>query len=255
MVSWSGPGSAEDERVWPTLPLANRIADLANLFFIGSLVVGVVATVLIVWMANVKEGHWERARLDSDERIAHLNNAAAKLSAEAQIARAEIAKANERAADANSRASVADARALEAQLALERFKAPRKLLDDQQMRISEKLKRFSGQQFILSVSTDQDSLKLVRVLASVLKNAGWVLQPSSSGVLLPDIPAGISAAVEEGVRVQIAPQKSSDDNFVRIASAVAIALTLEGIEANVTQNLELNATPDAIQIRVGTKPR
>ena len=58
--------------MWPSLPVTNHIADLANIFFIGSLVVGVVSTVLIVWMANVKEGHWERARQDSEERIASL---------------------------------------------------------------------------------------------------------------------------------------------------------------------------------------
>ena len=59
--------------MWPSLSVANHIADIGNILFIGSLVVGVVSTVLIVWMANAKEGYWERARQDSDERIARLN--------------------------------------------------------------------------------------------------------------------------------------------------------------------------------------
>jgi hypothetical protein len=68
--------------MWPSLPTANHIADWANIFFIGSLVVGVVSTVLIVWMANVKEGYWELARQDSDVRLAQLNNDTARLTAE-----------------------------------------------------------------------------------------------------------------------------------------------------------------------------
>jgi hypothetical protein len=60
--------------MWPSLPVANHIADIANWFFVGSLVVGVVSTILIVWMAGVKETHWELDRRESGERIAQLNN-------------------------------------------------------------------------------------------------------------------------------------------------------------------------------------
>jgi hypothetical protein len=72
--------------MWPSLSAANQIADWANIFFIGSLVVGVVSTILIVWMANVKEGYWERARQESDERIA-------KLTTDGDLARKETAQA------------------------------------------------------------------------------------------------------------------------------------------------------------------
>jgi hypothetical protein len=58
--------------MWPSLPTANNIADVANWFFIGSLVVGVVSTILIVWMAGVKETYWEKDRTESAERIASL---------------------------------------------------------------------------------------------------------------------------------------------------------------------------------------
>jgi hypothetical protein len=81
------------KRMWPSLPVANHIADTANIFFIGSLVLGVVSSALIVWMASVKEGYWELARQDSDERITELNKGAARLSAEAEAARKETASA------------------------------------------------------------------------------------------------------------------------------------------------------------------
>lgn len=60
--------------MWPSLSVANYIADVANWFFIDSLVVGVVSTTLIVWMSGVKEAHWEKDRTASAERIAQLNN-------------------------------------------------------------------------------------------------------------------------------------------------------------------------------------
>ena len=58
--------------MWPSLPVANHIADMANVFFIGSLVVGVVSTILIVWMSGVKETYWEKDRTESAERVAGL---------------------------------------------------------------------------------------------------------------------------------------------------------------------------------------
>ncbi len=54
------------------------------------LVVGVVATILIVWMSGVKETHWDADRRHSNEKIAQLGVA--------------VAEANARAAEANRKA-------------------------------------------------------------------------------------------------------------------------------------------------------
>jgi hypothetical protein len=83
--------------MWPSLPTANNIADVANWFFIGSLVVGVVSTILIVWMAGVKETYWEKDRTESAERIASLVAQGDQARAELGNAQADIAKANENA--------------------------------------------------------------------------------------------------------------------------------------------------------------
>ena len=88
--------------MWPSLPVANQVADIANFLFIGSLVVGVVSTVTIVWMNGVKEAYWEKDRGESAERIASLVTQGEQL-------RKDTADAN--------------ARALEAKLELEKFKA------------------------------------------------------------------------------------------------------------------------------------
>lgn len=97
----------------PSLETASSVSNWANIFFIGSLVVGVVSTVLIVWMSNVKEAHWDELRRKSEERIAAL-------SAQGERLRKETAEANDRAAQANARAE-------EAKLDLEKYKQPRQL--------------------------------------------------------------------------------------------------------------------------------
>jgi hypothetical protein len=70
------------KRMWPSLPVANNMADIANGFFVASLVVGVVATIVIIWMSGVKESYWEKDRAESAERVAALNNDTARLQSE-----------------------------------------------------------------------------------------------------------------------------------------------------------------------------
>ena len=101
--------------MWPSLETASKVANVANLLFIGSLVVGVISTIVIVWMSNVKEEHWSDLRRRSDERIAELST--------------ETAAAN--------------ARAKEAELALAKFKAPRHLSPEQQAELVQKMSAWS----------------------------------------------------------------------------------------------------------------
>jgi hypothetical protein len=74
--------------MWPSLPIANQIASIANILLIGSLVVGVVSTGAIVWATGVKEKYWDEDRRDSAERVAVAN-------AEALKAQLELAKFRE----------------------------------------------------------------------------------------------------------------------------------------------------------------
>lgn len=58
--------------MWPSAETASRIADIANLLLIASLVVGVVATVALVWASNKKE---EYLRLELGARAADAAHA------------------------------------------------------------------------------------------------------------------------------------------------------------------------------------
>jgi len=81
--------------VWPSFETASRLYDVANFALIASLVVGVAATVLLVWMGNVKEGYLRR----------------------------DVASAGERAATANERAAILEKENLATKLQYERLKA------------------------------------------------------------------------------------------------------------------------------------
>ena len=89
-------------RMWPSLKAAVWLYDLANIGLIIGLVVGVVSTVLLVWMGNVKEEYLNRELAVSRERTATLE----KQSGESQTA---IAKANADAAQSLSSAKQAEA--------------------------------------------------------------------------------------------------------------------------------------------------
>lgn len=115
-------------RMWPSAETASRLYELANIGLIIGLVVGVVSTVLVVWMGNVKEGYLNRALTDSRERTASLekqsgeskmaiakaNADAAQSLATAKQAEANLAGANSRAEEARADAAKAYARSDEA---------------------------------------------------------------------------------------------------------------------------------------------
>ena len=72
--------------MWPfsemSLATATLVGTLANWGLLASLIAGVVSTFLIVQTADVKEEHWAHDRKESGERIAKLNNDAARLTAD-----------------------------------------------------------------------------------------------------------------------------------------------------------------------------
>jgi hypothetical protein len=188
---------------------------------------------------KTSEATADAARANESSEL--LRKETARLSADAEASRAAIADAN--------------ARAFEAKLALEQFKADRSLTEEQRARIVEKLKQFAGQSYILSGSADQEAIRFMRVLAPIFRDAGWQQLPSPSPITFPDTNAGMNVAPEPGVRIQIAPSKVGDEYFMKLVVAVADAIASEGIAAEPRQAEELEATPNAIQIRVGSKPK
>lgn len=132
--------------MWPSEAAASLAYDIANVALIVSLVAGVISTVLVVWMGNVKEEYLQRS-------LTNVTN---------------------KTAQANERAAIATNQAAQAQLALVKFREPRVLTSEQQMGLVETLRQYPRQEFSLSVAAGQEAAGFACLLDSVLKKAGWI---------------------------------------------------------------------------------
>ena len=104
-------------RMWPSYETASSIYDKANIVLLVGLVIGIIATFLIVWMGNVKEEY--------------LNIDVAATNVVAEKAKADAANAYVQAADANERTANIEEHNLELQTILERERSARLKLEAQ----------------------------------------------------------------------------------------------------------------------------
>jgi hypothetical protein len=186
----------------------------------------------------------KRDAADALERIAGLNKEAARLSSEAEASRAAIA-------DANARAS-------EAQLALEKFKAPRQLSSAQQSTIAAEMRLFPGTPVVFGAFQDPESTALLQQISDVLISAGWVEQEWKSGgdIVMNrggDHPiAGYTMVT--GVYVQADIKHAAD--FGPIVQKLAKLISGAGIETKPeVGRMAPDTNNDAVKILIGQKPR
>jgi hypothetical protein len=79
--------------MWPSEETAERLYNWANIGLIFSLAFGVVSTVLVVWMGNVKEGYSEAELKNAEDRLGKAEieaGCAAERAAIADLKRAEL---------------------------------------------------------------------------------------------------------------------------------------------------------------------
>jgi hypothetical protein len=146
---------------------ANEIFGLANFALILGAALVFVGTITAIWTGGIRERY-------GDERIARNERETATANAQAESARATAALANESAAEANERAGLAEQRAAEANLALEKYKAPRSITKAQQDELREKLQAFSGISVdILCFGETTEINNLRNMLINPLAEAGW----------------------------------------------------------------------------------
>jgi hypothetical protein len=220
--------------MWPSLPMANHIADWANGLFIASLVVGVVSSFLIVWMSGVKEGYWEKDRTESAERVASLVVQGDQL-------RKDTAEAN--------------ARAVEAQLALEKFKAPRILTAQQQAAAVAALSAFAGTPFDFSVNPTPEPAALMGQIATILVNAKWHWEAKKN---LGGLQFGGGAQPASGLMPAFVGLAFEIDVSKTEWQPALIVLTNIFTQAGIATKANVandgSADPGAIHIYIGAKP-
>ena len=153
-------GSQRGIRMWPSEATAALIYDIANIVLIVGLVIGAVATVLIVWMGNVKEGYLKR----------------------------EVASAHERAAELNQKA---EAERL-ARVKIEERLAPRHITQAQQEIIAAKLSEFKNHRVAFGVKPSTDESEwFMRWLAAPFSMAGWKVEMHAVAAEMKYIHAGV----------------------------------------------------------------
>ncbi len=186
---------------------AASVYNWANVFLIGALLVGFVATALVVKMGNIKEAYLKR---------------------DIATANAESARAHERAAQAEERTAEANKKAEEERLArvkIEEKLAPRRLTQEQQSSISEHMSSWAklpGTKIRQSVavfpsSPSFESAVLADQIAAVLERAGWDMNRNA-------VTFGMSFSVA-GVGILT----SSNPRSIAVAEALAEALNSERI--------------------------
>lgn len=197
--------------MWPSSGTAAWLYDLANIGLIIGLAVGVISTVLVVWMGNVKEEYLNRELADSRERTASLekqsgesmvaiakanadsaqsllaakqaeanlagaNSRAEEAKAISLEASAKIAEAHREAANANERAASLERDATQARLETERLKSQlawRILPQNVANELGKILSVHVGQVNIKYVANDTEAQYFAIQLANIFGKSGW----------------------------------------------------------------------------------
>jgi hypothetical protein len=153
--------------------------------------------------------------------------------------------------------AASNARALEAQLALEKFKAGRTLKEEQQKRISASLRPFAGTVFNIAASNAREPLSLVVQIEAALAAADWKQIDWPADVIIRrGGKSSLGIANETGIAVQV--EIAERDKMLDIAKALASALMAEGIAAEaqlMPADVPYTRSQQTIHLVVGEKPQ
>jgi hypothetical protein len=212
---------------------ADNVFTVANWVLVGALLVGVAATYAIVVSGKSRD-----EALKSE--LAAQNTRAAELARQTEILKLSVGEAEQRAA--------------EAKLALEKFKAPRVLNQEQQSAVSAAVKPFAGTIFDAGIGPkgDPEPLYLLRSIHAALVRAGWKPVDWTGGgetYLEPPMPK-VGLTMVTDVIIDVHPDKWT--KFGDAANALASALAAAGI-AVIADSQPTSVNTDAIHVRIGRK--
>jgi hypothetical protein len=202
-------------------------------------VLGVAFELLGDWFSTPLSQKVDDAR---NAEIAALNNETARLSADAETARAQIANAN--------------ARAAEAELRLVEFRRPRGVTPEQADSIVEKIKPFAGTKFDVGHSTeDREQWDFLWRLEPAISKAGWVHIDWEGGMAFKKNawPGNHWYGIMAVINVSIELHPESREKLLPAAEALAAALNGIGITATAGEFNNSSTNADAIHVLIGPK--
>jgi hypothetical protein len=176
-----------------------------------------------------------------EERLKHTGEVL-RLEQEAQLAKASVASLT--------------ARTREAELQLEKIRAPRLIDEDQKTRLIKRLRAFSGIHFDLAIRPEPEPQAFAEQVASTLQAAGWIRQAKqNAGSLFIKIPGKPNAAIATGflgLGAEIDTSRSAE--WESVLASLADGFTDEGFTMRSNVATDGTAPPDAIHLFIGSKP-
>ena len=216
--------------MWPSEELASRIYDWANWGLVVGLVIGIIATVLVVWMGNVKEAYLRKHLSETNERSQKLEESNLTLAGNVAILQKDASGQQERAAKAE--------RDL---LELKEKIKDRHMNSDQRAELIKILS--AGPKGVVSlrcVLSDRESCLFAREIKEALIEAGWSVGDIGQG-LYEGNPVGLFVHIRNWDRI---PAR---------ADTLGKALLAIGMKANISR-IDL-FDDDSLELLVGGKER
>lgn len=167
----------------------------------------------------------------------------------------EFTALTERAANAEKGASLAKSEAANAQLALEKFKAPRELSAENRVALIERMSAFSGTIFDAGITApDPEYILLIRDVIGALKKAGWIFVGwEGPGQLLHNAPDPVIGMVSvAGIAIFVNPE--ADPELWKPVSALTSFFNDVELKANSGRMaVSGNTNAKAIHVMIGRK--
>jgi len=167
----------------------------------------------------------------------------------------DIVSAKERAAEAERHLAEALAEARRVQTALDAYKAPRTITDEQRLRIVSALKPFPETPYELAVDPLPEASAFVKIIDTLLRSAGWTNRGSARHDfrIVHPLPGGSQAedVVASGLVVEVA--KKNESKYGPAALALGGALMREGFSVRAEYLPDSDPSPDNVRVIVGVK--
>jgi hypothetical protein len=225
--------------------------------------------------AAIDAGNAKTASGDAKTLARGAHTEADALTGEITSAKQQAADAVSRLADAEQRLADSTQREAAAEAKLSAIKTPRSLIQTDELVTA--LKPFSGTEYVLNVSLDQESNEFIKPIAEVLDAAGWVRkQPKGMNLGNPTMkldlghgPEFVPSCIESGIGINAQTKQPlailQATPFPQLPSNIRAALVLKtSLSASILPADDHNVDPGVIdpepgeelpiRICVGQKP-
>jgi len=139
-------------------------------------------------------------------------------------------------------------------ISLEEKLSPRSLTATQQADITEKVMEFSGVPFDFSLQPGAEPFALMEQIGASLKAAGWNRQPWQGTPIVFTPPGQPNAGMVAFAGLEIQIHDSRTAEWGPATKALWDALLAAGIKATALRITDNSELPNAIHIKIGTKP-